>query len=80
MRARSAPASAGIPYRGCRYPASHRRFAVPTGSMAPASRYSHPARAHARQVASNAAKSRGGRRSAGRQSTTRAGPPARSAK
>lgn len=39
---RSAATNPEMLWRGCRYPASHRRFAVVTASGAPTNRYSQP--------------------------------------
>ena len=68
----AAPRDLQVRWRGCRYPASHRRFAVTIGSGAPSNRYSQPTSSHACRVISNFATSLGLRRSSGRQSTTTA--------
>jgi hypothetical protein len=72
-------AVAGNRYRGCRWPAGHRRFAVTTASPAPTNRHCQPILAHARPVASNVATSRDWRRSTGRQTITGADPSRRQA-
>src|SRR5262249_7914939 len=43
---RSASVNPGTLWRGCRYPASHRRLAVAITSTAATSRYSQPSRSH----------------------------------